>query len=82
MGERIVVLRKDREWSTYGLAKKAELSESYLGQLEHGKHEPSLTTLLKLTHAFGFCSVEELLAGTRLGTGQLLEVLRQSPPAS
>lgn len=80
ISERVVELREARGWSTYRLAKKAELSEGYLGELEKGKHDPSLTTLLKLTRAFGFCSVEELLAATPLGTSQFLEVsLSQQP---
>jgi transcriptional regulator with XRE-family HTH domain len=73
LGERITELRDDRDWSTYRLAQESDLSESYLGELQQGKHEPTLTTLLKLTHAFGLCSIEELLTGRAFGTNDFLE---------
>ena len=75
LGKRVAALRRARGWSAYRLARQAGLSESYVGQIERGRHDPSLTTLLKLTRGFGLCSVDELLSGREFGTGDYLQAI-------
>lgn len=43
------------------LAKLAGVSPGTLGELEQGRHEPRLGTMLALRDALGLSSVEELL---------------------
>jgi len=56
-------LRQEQGWTQETLAEHADLSRSYLGELERGRVIPSLLTLNKLSHALGV-SLTNLLAQT------------------
>ncbi len=51
--ERIIELRKERQWSEYHLAKEAGISQSTLSNLINRGNNPSIYTLEKIAHAFG-----------------------------
>jgi transcriptional regulator with XRE-family HTH domain len=51
LAARIKELRKERGMIQPVLARKAGLSEGYLARLETQRHDPRLTTLLKLARA-------------------------------
>jgi len=44
-------LRAERGWSQEALAIKAGLARAYIARLEIGRHDPSLSTLVKLAKA-------------------------------
>lgn len=50
-GERIRVLRQERELTQERLAGKADLTTGFVNSIEHGRKVPSLTTILKLAKA-------------------------------
>ena len=48
------VLRRERGWSMAALAKKADVTDAYIAQLETGKRtNPSLEILKRLARALG-----------------------------
>lgn len=51
--ERIVELRRERQWSEYHLAKEAGISQSTLSNLINRGNNPSVYTLEKIANAFG-----------------------------
>ena len=53
-------LRKERGWNQITLAKKAGVSPGYIARLETHRHDPKLSTLIKLAKALGV-PVTELL---------------------
>jgi len=57
---RIKRLRDERGLTQEQLAHKAQISLGYLGRLETGRHDPKLSTLLKIAKALGV-PVTELL---------------------
>ncbi len=57
---RLKALRTQREMSQEALARKAGISREYLARLETGKHDPPLSTLVRLARALGV-PVTELL---------------------
>ena len=57
---RLKVLRKERGWTQSVLAQKAGVSAGYLARLETKRHDPKLSTLVKLAKALGV-PVTELL---------------------
>lgn len=57
---RLKALRKERGWTQPVLAKRAGVSAGYLARLETSRHDPKLSTLLKLAKALGV-SVTKLL---------------------
>lgn len=57
---RIKELRKKRGWTQPVLAQKAGVSPGYLARLETLRHDPKLSTLVKIAKALGV-SVLELL---------------------
>ena len=57
---RLKALRKARGWTQPVLAKKAGVSAGYLARLETSRHDPKLSTLVKLAKALGV-PVTELL---------------------
>jgi transcriptional regulator with XRE-family HTH domain len=59
VGARLRELRGDE--SQRGLAARTGLSPTTIGQLEEGKHEPRLGTMLALKDAFRLGSIEELI---------------------
>jgi transcriptional regulator with XRE-family HTH domain len=56
-------LREQHSWSQEALAERADLSRSYVGELERGQAIPSLLTLHKLAQALDL-SLANLLANT------------------
>ncbi|MFC9971040.1 helix-turn-helix domain-containing protein [Spirillospora sp. NPDC127200] len=52
--------RQERGWTLERLASETALSKAYLGRLEAGERQPSLSALLALSRAFG-CSVSDLV---------------------
>lgn len=46
-------VREGHNLTAVELARRSELSKGYIHALEHGKSDPSLTTLIKLAHVFG-----------------------------
>lgn len=57
---RIKALRKARKMTQEALAREAEISLGYVARLEIGRHDPKLSTLLKLAKALRV-SVADLL---------------------
>jgi transcriptional regulator with XRE-family HTH domain len=52
--ERLRSLRASRDWTRADLSHESRVSFSTIAALETGRHDPRLTTLEKLAHAFGF----------------------------
>jgi transcriptional regulator with XRE-family HTH domain len=50
---RLKELRKQRDWTQPVLAKRSGLSPGYIARLETGRHDPKLSTLVKLAKALG-----------------------------
>jgi len=57
---KLKALRKQRGWTQPVLAKKAGVSSGYIARLETNRHDPKLSTLVKLAKALGV-PVTELL---------------------
>jgi transcriptional regulator with XRE-family HTH domain len=57
---KIKALRNERGWTQPVLAKKAGVSAGYLARLETSRHDPKLSTLVKIAKALGV-PVTELL---------------------
>jgi transcriptional regulator with XRE-family HTH domain len=57
---RIKQLRRARDWNQDELAKRTGLSKGYIARLETQRHDPKLSTLLRIAKAFDI-SVAELL---------------------
>ncbi len=52
MGEALRLLRIFYGYKAVDLAKKLELSQSYISELEHNKRQPTLEVLEKYAHVF------------------------------
>ena len=63
LGNRVRIARKQRNMTQEELAKKAELSASFLGHIERGTRVASLDSLVDLCNALGV-SPEYLLSGS------------------
>ena len=50
LGQRIRDLRQDQRLSQEELAERADLSTTYVSELERNRRDPSLSTLLKLAY--------------------------------
>jgi transcriptional regulator with XRE-family HTH domain len=57
---KLKALRKERGWTQPVLAKRAGMSAGYIARLETSRHDPKLSTLVKLAKALGV-PVTELL---------------------
>jgi DNA-binding NtrC family response regulator len=53
LGQRIRLLRAEREWSLKDLAQSARLSVSQISSIERGANLPSMESLLSISRAFG-----------------------------
>jgi transcriptional regulator with XRE-family HTH domain len=51
LGKRIRRLRKAKKWTQEKLGERAELNYKFLGEIERGKQNPSIVTLIKLADA-------------------------------
>ncbi|MCF8023836.1 MAG: helix-turn-helix domain-containing protein [Clostridiales bacterium] len=60
VGERIKAVRKKKGLSQYELAKRADISQSFLSYIERGEKSPTLRTLEKITKAMEI-PLEELV---------------------
>lgn len=61
-GKRVRYLREKKHWSQEELAYRADVSNTYLSQLESGKREPCLGKMKGLSEAFGI-SLSQLVRG-------------------
>lgn len=53
MRQNVTRLRKARKLTKYKLAQHAGISRAYLGAVEAGKSDPSVSTLVKIASALG-----------------------------
>ena len=51
LGERVRARRQERGWSLEGLAHRAELDWSYLGQIERGRRNLTLVSIVRIADA-------------------------------
>jgi transcriptional regulator with XRE-family HTH domain len=65
LGERLRTLRTARELSLEAIAGKSGLTKGFLSLIERGLKAPSISSLLRLSHAYGI-SVGALLDGSKL----------------
>ena len=63
LAERIKTLREAQGWTQEQFAERAAMQRSYLADLELGRRNPSVRTLVKVANAFGI-AVSELLERT------------------
>jgi len=68
VGERIRVIRVERNLTQEDVAHAAGMNLSYYGKLERGQNNPTLDTLIRVAEAIG-ASLPEVVAG--LDTAQL-----------
>lgn len=59
-GRTLATLRHDAELTQEQLADRAQLHRTYIGSLERGERNPTITTLLKIADALA-CPPSELL---------------------
>ncbi|CEP66453.1 Cro/C1-type helix-turn-helix domain [Moorella glycerini] len=78
-GKRIRELREERGYSLQDLASKAEVSVSYLSEIERGAKKPSLKTLEKIARALNFPREQLVEAGSERGIalGDRVRLLRE-----
>ena len=62
LAQRIKALREARGWTQEQFAERAAMQRSYLADLELGRRNPSVRTLVKVANAFGI-AIAELLEG-------------------
>jgi XRE family transcriptional regulator, regulator of sulfur utilization len=62
LAARIKALRDANGWSQEQLAERAAMQRSYVADLELGRRNPSVRTLVRLANAFGI-QVSELFEG-------------------
>jgi transcriptional regulator with XRE-family HTH domain len=60
-------LRTRRSWSLDALVKRSGISKGLLVQIEQGHANPSLTTLVRLSDAFGITVAQLIESGRRIG---------------
>ncbi len=53
LGERVRQLREGKGWSLTELAEKAQISRSYLSQIEQGDSTPTQAKIIQLANALG-----------------------------
>ncbi len=59
-GERIRLLRKEKNWSQEKLAEESGFHRTYIGMIERGERNPSLININVFAETFGI-SVSELM---------------------
>jgi len=59
LGVRVRELRSKRGWSQEELAGQARLHRTYIADIERGKRNPSLWTIVRIARALG-CPVRDL----------------------
>jgi transcriptional regulator with XRE-family HTH domain len=73
IGKRIKSLRKQLQITQDQLAEKIQLSPKYLSNIERGKENPTLDTLLKLSQALNVEPWEMFLLDSELPSKQVLK---------
>lgn len=53
LGKRIRHLRRSRKWTQHRLAAEAKLHRNYLGGIERGERNPTVTNLARIAKALG-----------------------------
>ena len=80
VGNKLRQLRQSAGLSLEACSERAEMSVTFLGEIERGRKEPSLRTLMKLSRAMGI-PLQSMIAGLDseepdvVSKGQLLERL-------
>ena len=80
IGRRVKEIREQKLMTQVELAERCRTTAQYLSQIEHGKKQPSLQTLVGIAETLEI-SMDELLGGNQVGNwklyqneiGQLLE---------
>ena len=62
IGQRLKDLREERGWSLRELGLIVGMNKTYLGDIELGKRNPTISSLEKITAGYGM-SVKEFFAG-------------------
>jgi transcriptional regulator with XRE-family HTH domain len=62
LAQRIKSLRTAKGWTQEEFAERAAMQRSYLADLELGRRNPSVRTLVRVANAFGI-AVQELFEG-------------------
>jgi transcriptional regulator with XRE-family HTH domain len=62
LAQRIKSLRTAKGWTQEEFAERAAMQHSYLADLELGRRNPSVRTLVRVANAFGI-AVQELFEG-------------------
>lgn len=74
-GQTIRKRREGLDWTLEDLAERADLSPNYIGTIENGRRDPSVSTLLKLAKAFRVAP-GDLTGGAHELTAQGIEAAR------
>jgi transcriptional regulator with XRE-family HTH domain len=61
-GERVRRLRLKRKWNQFDLSAATGYGRVFLSNLENGKHEPKLRTIMKIAEAFDM-TISQLMRG-------------------
>ncbi|GAA1706293.1 XRE family transcriptional regulator [Microbacterium sediminicola] len=80
LGSSIRARRKTAGLTLVQLADAAELSHSFLSQVERGHASPSLESLARIARALGSSQVELLSGTTAAGAGPRIELTRADSP--
>jgi len=70
LAERIKTLRLGRGWTQEQFAERAAMQRSYLADLELGRRNPSVRTLVKVANAFGIAVPELFESGRKERTAR------------
>ena len=84
IGKRIATLRKERGWTQWKLAEKADLSNIYLSNIENNRSIPSIETLVRLCVALEV-TPNDILAGSSCEeknymSADIIQLLNQCTP--
>jgi transcriptional regulator with XRE-family HTH domain len=77
LSARVAALREQSKMTQEELAERAGLTQTNVSKLERGLQHPRIDTVLRLQHAFGLRSIEELfgeLPEAEAPTGRLIGV--------
>jgi transcriptional regulator with XRE-family HTH domain len=53
IGNKIIILRKDKNWSQVELAKQISASREIISRYERNESQPSIDMIIKIANAFG-----------------------------
>lgn len=59
-GRRVRKLREERQWSQEAFADRIGIHRTYIGGIERGERNPTLTTIHKIAQALGVKAAELL----------------------